>query len=232
MSLHADPAAFILSGGRSPGDRMMFPIRSSRGRETENGDAGGQSSHRTQNEPPGQVFSIGTTTGVWPGFCDTTSVASDNVRTAYRFRSFASMESRGCVVWWRLASSRADEPLDTSPQRLDRLPHPACGDSLGPLAGRRHGGIAGAELTAEFGGADPTGDRSPAPSQDGPRNRRKSPGADRRSRADATAPNHLLGVVSGCDDVAVGSVRGDSVRGSGARNHKNTISYDCGMVDG
>ena len=80
---------------------------------------------------------------------------------------------------------------------------------LGLLAGRRDGGVAGAELVAQPGGPDPAGDGPPAAGQDGAEEQQGEPGADRRSRAAASRENHWHGAGSGCEDVMAGSVRGD-----------------------
>src|SRR5512135_2853751 len=49
---------------------------------------------------------------------------------------------------------------------LDSCQGQSCGGPIGPLAGRRNSGVAGPELIAEPGGADPAGDGPPAASQD------------------------------------------------------------------
>ena len=81
-------------------------------------------------------------------------------------------------------------------------------DVVGLLPGRRHGGVAGTELVAEFDRPDPVGDGPPALGQDGAKKSIARLRAVRRSRTDAIRENHWHGTVVGCEDViAVGSVQ-------------------------
>jgi hypothetical protein len=91
----------------------------------------------------------------------------------------------------------------------DELP----GDAIGPLAGGGDGGVAGAELVAQLGGSNPGGDGPLAPGQDRPEEHKGEPGADRRSRAEASRENHWHGADIGCEDVIGGRLRSGCLAG-------------------
>ena len=94
-------------------------------------------------------------------------------------------------------------------QGLDHREHEGGGDRLGLLAGGDDGRGARAELLTQPGGADSGGAGPPTAVERPPRNKRASRGADRRSRAEAGRVNHWQRAGSGCEDVMVGSDRGD-----------------------
>jgi hypothetical protein len=67
------------------------------------------------------------------------------------------------------------QPRAAGDQRPDRREAQERGDAIGPLAGRRDGGVAGAELVAQPGRPDPGGDGPPAAGQDGPEEQEDEP---------------------------------------------------------
>jgi len=64
----------------------------------------------------------------------------------------------------KCVSDSERQPPDLGWQRLDHSQQEGCVDRLGLLAGRGDGRVAGAELVAQPGGANPAGDGSQAAS--------------------------------------------------------------------